>query len=58
MDKGNGVVFLNKSDYFKKLEKIVLHKNRFEEIQYILNYVNTKDCKLSQWIIQEKEVIY
>ena len=53
MDKGNGVVVLNKSDYFKKLNKIVLDKNSFEEIKYDLNYVNTKDCKLAPWIIQE-----
>ena len=58
MDKGNGVVVLNKSDYFKKLDEIVLDKNRFEEIKYNLNYVSTKDCKLAPCIIQENKVIY
>ena len=42
MDKGNGVVVLNKTDYFNKLDKIVLDKNRFEEINYNLNSHSTK----------------
>ena len=36
-----------------EFEKIDLDKNRFEEIKYNLNSVNTKDCKLFPWIIQE-----
>ena len=58
MDKGNGVVVLNKTDYFNKLDKIVLDKNRFEEINYNLNSHSTKNCKLAPWIIQENKVIY
>ena len=34
IDKGNRVVVLNKSDYFKKLDKVVLDKNDFKEIKY------------------------
>ena len=58
MDEGNGVVVLNKSEYFKKLDKIFQDENRFEEIEYNLNSVNTKICKLAPWIIQENKVIY
>ena len=58
MDEGNELVVLNKSEYFKKLDKIFQDKNRFEEIEYNLNSVNTKDCKLATWIIKENKVIY
>ena len=30
LDKGNGVVLLNKSDYDKKMEDILLHKSKFK----------------------------
>ena len=58
MDKGNGVVVLNKSDYYKKLDKTVLDKNCFKEIKYYLNFVKSKNCKLAPWVIQENKVIY
>ena len=58
MDKGIGVVFIDKLDYFKKLNKIILYKTRFEEINYIFNTKSTNKCKFALWIIQEKKVIY
>ncbi len=32
-DKGNGVVILNTTDYFKKLDEIVLDKEKFSEVK-------------------------
>ena len=58
MDKGNGVVVINKQDYFNKLDKIVLDKTRFQEIDYNINCKSTKSCKLAPWIVQENKVIY
>ena len=58
MDKGIGVLFIDKLDYFKKLNKIILYKTRFEEINYILNTKSTNKCKFALWIIQENKVIY
>ena len=58
MDKGNGVVIIDKLDYFNKLDKIILDKTRFEEINYNLNTKSTNNCKLAPWIIQENKVIY
>ena len=58
MDKGNGVVIIDKLDYFNKLDKIILDKTRFEEINYNLNTKSTNNCKLAPWIIQENIVIY
>ena len=39
-DKGNGVVVLDKGDYFKKLDKIILDKEKFEEIPCDINEVH------------------
>ena len=32
LDKGNGVVLLNKSDYVKKMENILLDKSKFKNL--------------------------
>ena len=37
MDKGNNAVIIDKLDYFKKLDKVILYKIRFEEVNYNLN---------------------
>ena len=58
MEKGSDVVVLNKCDYSKKLDEIVLYKTRFEEIQHNVNFLNTKTCKLVAWIVQKNKVIY
>ena len=58
MDKGNNVVILDKLDYFKKLDKIILDKTCFEETNYNLNTKSTYNLKLAPWIIQENKVIY
>ena len=61
MDKSNGVVVIkykNKQDYFNNLDKIVLDKTRFQEIDYNINCKSTKSCKLAPWIVQENKVIY
>ena len=34
-DKGNGVIIMNSLDYYKKLDDIVLDKNKFKEIKQI-----------------------
>ena len=39
-DKGNGVVVLDNDDYFNKLDKIVLDKEKFEEIRVDSNKVH------------------
>ena len=33
MDKGNGVVIMDSEEYFQKLDKIVLDKTKFEEVE-------------------------
>ena len=33
MDKGNGVVIMDSEEYFQKLDKIVLDKSKFEEVE-------------------------
>lgn len=38
IEKGNGVVVINKNDYSKKLYIIVKNKTRFQEIDYNINY--------------------
>ena len=58
MDKGNNVAVLNKCDYFKKLDKILLDKTWFEKIQFNDNCKTPKTCKLAPRIIQENKVTY
>ena len=58
MDKGNGIVVIDKLDYFKKLNKIILNKTSFKKINYNLNTKSTNNCKLAPWITQENKVIY
>ena len=49
IDKGNGVIIMDKLvlDYFKKLDKIILDKTCFDEINYNINTKSTKNCKLA-----------
>ena len=58
MDKGNGVVVIDKLGYFKKLDKIILDKTSFENLTIILYIKITNNCKLATWIIQENIVFY
>lgn len=58
MDKGNGIVVIDKLDYFKKLNNIILNKTSFKKINYNLNTKSTNNCKLAPWITQENKVIY
>ena len=57
MDKGNGVVLMNKSDYFDKLDLIVNDTSRFELIDYDINTKHTAHFKNAPWIKKENTVI-
>ena len=38
---------------FLKVRQKYSRKNPIEEIKHNFNFINTKDCKLAPWIIQE-----
>ena len=57
MDKGVGLVVLNESDYYKKLDKIISDRTRFTRLSYNINTNNIKDCMNSPWINKENKVI-
>ena len=58
MDKGVGVVLMDKKDYFEKLDHIIDDTSRFELIDYDINSRTIKDCKRAPWITKENAVIY
>ena len=45
-DKGNGVVLLDKSDYFSKLEMIVKGRSKFMYLGYFNKYDKTAQVKV------------
>ena len=56
MDKGVGVVILNKTDYFKKLDRIIQDDTRFIKLDYDVNTDNIGKCGKAPWIIKEDSV--
>ena len=58
MDKGTGVVIMNDSDYYKKLDCIVNDTSRFSLIDYNINTEKIHDCTLAPWIQKADSVSY
>ncbi len=58
MDKGVGVVILNNSDYYDKLDCIINDSSRFTMLNYNINTESIKDCTNAPWIKKAKSVSY
>ena len=57
MDKGVGVVILNKEDYVSKLESIINDESRFEELSYDLSKATTVEhCSQAPWILRQNSI--
>ena len=57
MDKGVGLVILDKEDYFFKLDSIVQDTKIFLEIGYDLQkWISLRQCEQAPWIIKENSV--
>ena len=58
MDKGVGVVIMNDSDYYDKLDCIINDNSRFRLLKYNINTESVKDCANAPWIQKAKSVSY
>ena len=58
MDKGVGVVLLDKNTYFDKMDSIIGDASRFSKIDYNINTKSIAICKTAPWILKENSVIY
>ena len=57
MDKGVGLVILDKEDYFFKLDSIFQDTKRFLEVGYDLQKsISVRQCEQAPWIIKENSV--
>ena len=53
MDKGNGVVILNRKEYIKKMNKILEYKSKFKKLDFNQN-CNKNDYEKAPWYKREE----
>ena len=51
MDKGNGIVIMNTTDYTKKMIKILKDTNKFKKLNFD---PNSNNYSRAPWYLQEK----
>ena len=56
MDKGIGIILLDTSDYFKKLDQIIDDRSRFRKLDYNINVEKLAEHKNAPWIKKESSV--